>query len=35
MGRFLNALVMHHKDFEEPLGSGLILLALNLNPMIL
>lgn len=35
MGRFLNALVVHHKDVEEPLGKGLILLALQLNPMIL
>ena len=34
-GRFLSALVLHHKDTHEPMGSGLILLALELNPQVL
>jgi len=31
-GRFLNAMLLHHKDTNESLGSGIILLALTLNP---
>jgi len=34
-GRFLNAMLLHHKDTNEPLGAGLVLLALNLNPILL
>jgi hypothetical protein len=34
-GRFLNAMILHHKDTNEPLGPGLILLALSLNPQVL
>jgi hypothetical protein len=31
--RFLSAMLLHHKDTLEPLGAGLILLALVLNPL--
>jgi hypothetical protein len=34
-GRFLNAMLLHHKDTNEPLGAGIILLALTLNPQAL
>lgn len=31
-GRFLASMILHHKDTNEPVGSGLALLALTLNP---
>ena len=32
-GRFLSSMILHHQDTQLPIGTGLMLLGLELNPM--